>query len=174
MTRELAADVRALCEGGFEVNRAVLGNRAGKGHLTSSDIVDFLVIEEGISPGDARLIAQRVLNQVRDRGLEIAAIDRNMIDAAGLLVVGREIGIEFETLSKYLAPRRFLENRIGLGAPSPESTRDWIKRESHLMKEHRRALRDASRPLGSGEEPDSHLNPFSPWTRYPVYRAMIS
>ena len=133
MTKELATEVRALCEGGFEVNRAALGNRAGKGYLTSSDIVDFLVIEEGISPGDARLIAERVLAQIRDRGLEIAAIDREMIDMAGLLIVGREIGIEFETLSKYLAPRRFLEGRTALGAPSPDSSRDWIKTESRLI-----------------------------------------
>ncbi len=136
----LMESVRALADGGFEINRAILGNRAGKGHLTSSDIVDFLVIEEGIGPSDARLIAQRVLTLVRDQGLEIAAVDREMIDRAGLLIVGREIGIEFETLSKYLAPRRFLENRTGLGAPSPDSTRDWITRETHRAKEHREAL----------------------------------
>lgn len=132
--------VRLLADGEFEINRAILGNRSGKGYLTSSDIIDFLVIEEGIGPGDARLIAQRVLALVRDQGLEIAAIDREMIDRAGLLVVGREIGIEFETLSKYLAPRRFLENRTALGAPSPEATRAWIRHESQRAKVHRDAL----------------------------------
>ncbi len=136
----LLRDAQSLFRGAFEVNRAALGNRAGKGYLTSSDIVDFLVIEEGIAPGDARLITGRLLAQIKDRGLEIAAIDREMVDAAGLLVLGREVGIEFETLSKYLAPRRFLENRTGLGSPSPSATRNWLRSEADQIEEHRRVI----------------------------------
>jgi argininosuccinate lyase len=125
---------------GFEINRAVLGNRAGKGFVTSSDLADFLIVEEEISPGDAQLIANRVLAMVKDRGLEIAAIDREMVDSAGLLVLGRQIGIEFETLSKYLAPRRFLENRTAEGAPAPNSTRKWLKDETVRLNQRRATI----------------------------------
>ncbi|MBX3070335.1 MAG: hypothetical protein KF883_07585 [Thermomicrobiales bacterium] len=140
VTRELLSLLTDLFSGGFEINRAVLGNRSGKGHLTSSDIVDFLVIEEGISPADARIIAARVLAHLRVNGLEIAAIDRNMIDAAGLLVLGREIGIEFETLSKYLAPRRFIEGRTADGAPAPSAMRDWLTHETASVKRRKTSV----------------------------------
>ncbi|MGE3797463.1 MAG: lyase family protein [Thermomicrobiales bacterium] len=156
LTRELASTVAHLFNDGFEINRAALGNRAGKGHLTSSDIVDFLVIEEGISPGDARLIAERVLALVRDRGLEIAAIDREMIDSAGLLIVGHEIGIEFETLSKYLAPRRFLESRTSLGAPSPDSTRQWIRDERRNVQSRREHFSNLLAQWSSGHGAPGH------------------
>jgi hypothetical protein len=77
---------------------------------------------------------------VKDRGLEIAAIDREMVDSAGLLVLGRQIGIEFETLSKYLAPRRFLENRTAEGAPAPNSTRKWLKDETVRLNQRRATI----------------------------------
>lgn len=135
---------------GFEVNRAVLGNRAGKGFLTSSDLAEFLIVEEQIAPGDARVIANRVLGIVKDRGLEIAGIDRDIVDSAGLLVLGREIGIEFETLSKYLAPRRFLEQRTAGGSPAPAATRAWLKQETSRLagrKETIEAYRESWRPV---------------------------
>jgi hypothetical protein len=122
------------------VNRAVFGNRAGRGHVTSSDLAEFLIVEEEIAPGDARIIAGRVLAMIRDKGLEISAIDRETIDAAGLLVLGREIGIEFETLSKYLAPRRFLEQRTADGAPAPNAIRAWLKQESDRLAERKTAI----------------------------------
>jgi argininosuccinate lyase len=125
---------------GFEVNRAVFGNRAGRGHVTSSDLAEFLIVEEEIAPGDARIIAGRVLAMIRDKGLEISAIDRETIDAAGLLVLGREIGIEFETLSKYLAPRRFLEQRTADGAPAPNAIRAWLKQENDRLAERKTAI----------------------------------
>lgn len=138
--QSLLEGVAALFSGGFDVNRAVLGNRAGKDHITSSDIVDFLVIEEGINPADARTIATRVLAQLRANGQEVSAIDRSMIDGAGLLILGREIGIEFETLSKYLAPRRFLEGRTAEGGPSPAAMRAWLTHETAVARRRRTAF----------------------------------
>lgn len=47
----------SLLSNGTVVNRALLANRAGEALITSSDLADFLMIEERIDPGSARNIA---------------------------------------------------------------------------------------------------------------------
>ena len=115
--------------GGLNVNRALLANRAGKGFSTASDLAEFLMIEEQIDPGSARNIAALTISTARDQGLEAAGITQELIDGAALMVVGQEIKVEFETISRYIAPRRFIERRTATGAPSPASTRAFLESE---------------------------------------------
>jgi argininosuccinate lyase len=121
----------------FEPNRAFLANRAGKGLGTSSDIADLLMIEEQIDPGAARAIAALVTARLIDEGLEINAITTDMIDAAALMTIGREIKVEFEAISRYLAPRRFIERRAGLGGPAPFAVRAYLSREDERIAANR-------------------------------------
>jgi hypothetical protein len=121
----------------FEPNRAFLANRAGKGLGTSSDIADLLMIEEQIDPGAARAIAALVTARLIDEGLEINAITTDMIDAAALMTIGREIKVEFEAISRYLAPRRFIERRAGLGGPAPFAIRAYLSQEEERIAANR-------------------------------------
>lgn len=123
------AETRRLLADGLEVNRAYLANRAGKGFSTSSELADFLLVEEGVDPGAARDIAALVVAKAASEGIEASGITREMIDASALLVIGREVGIEIEALSRYLAPRRFVERRAATGAPSPTATRAYLDQE---------------------------------------------
>ncbi len=74
-----------------------------------------------------------------------------MVDAAGMLVLGRELGVEFESLSKYLAPRRFIERRAGLGGPAPMATREWLTREKQRLAEDRVWISDRRASLAEIE-----------------------
>ncbi|HRA48697.1 MAG TPA: hypothetical protein PK819_11575, partial [Thermomicrobiales bacterium] len=94
---------------------------------TSSDLADFLIIEEHLAPAEAEQIAAITIQRARDQGLEAAGITANLIDGAALMVIGREMKVEFEAISRYLAPRRFIERRTALGAPSPAGMRTWIQ-----------------------------------------------
>ena len=113
-------------------NRAYLANRANRNHTTIGELADYLMLEEQIPPAQAREMAARVMAQLRDEGVETSGITSAMVDSAGMLILGRELGVEFETISRYLAPRRFIERRAGLGGPAPMATREWLTRE----KEH--------------------------------------
>lgn len=110
-------------------NRAYLANRANRNHTTIGELTDYLMLEEQISPAQARAMTARVMAQLKDEGVETSGITSAMIDAAGMLVLGRELGVEFESLSRYLAPRRFLERRAGLGGPAPMAMREWLTHE---------------------------------------------
>lgn len=116
----------ALMRDALIVNRAALANRAGRAFVTSADLADFLIVEESIEPGPARAISGIVLNRARETGLEISAITPEMIDTAALMVIGREIKVEFEAISRYLAPRRFIERRNLTGGPAPSAVRSWL------------------------------------------------
>lgn len=115
-----------LMERAVIVNRAALANRAGRDFVTAGDLGDFLMIEEQIEPKAARTIAGMVISRARTAGLEASGITPEMIDTAALMVIGREIKVEFETISKYLAPRRYIERRNQTGGPAPSAVKSWL------------------------------------------------
>lgn len=111
------------------VNRAYLANRAGRLYTTASDLVPFLMTEESLPPTAARQIASLVVSRLREASLEASAVTQDMIDSAAVMVIGRELKVEMETLGRYLAPRRFIERRAVMGSPAPEMTRTWLAHE---------------------------------------------
>ena len=122
----------------IEINRAYLGNRAGRDHTTSSDLADFLIAEESLEPASARSIAQMTVRKAIETGIETSGITPEMIDASALLILGRELGVEREGLGRFLAPRRLLERRGALGGPAPDATRRYLSLErTRLLADHR-------------------------------------
>ncbi len=153
---DLAAEVARFFEDGLIVNAAWFSNRAGRNFSTSSDLADFLMIEEKLAPAEAEQIATLTISRARDQGLEAAGITVDLIDGAALMVIGRELKVEFEAISRYLAPRRFIERRTALGAPSPESIRTFVahrwqdhNERNSVMDERKRHLSVAVRSIRS-------------------------
>jgi argininosuccinate lyase len=130
---DLAAQVAHFLEEGLVVNVAYFSNRAGRSFSTSSDLADFLIVEERLTPADAEQIAALTISRARDQGLEAAGITADLIDGAAMMVIGRELKVEFEAISRYLAPRRFVQRRGALGAPSPEAMRTFV---DHRWQDH--------------------------------------
>ncbi|MCC6313832.1 MAG: hypothetical protein IT337_07440 [Thermomicrobiales bacterium] len=128
-TRALAERAARLVAGGIEVNRAYFANRAGRDHTTASDLADMLMVEEGLDPASARAIAGMVVRQSLEAGIEASGITPQAIDAAALLIVGRELGMEIERFGSYLAPRKFLERRVASGGPAPGAVRETLEME---------------------------------------------
>jgi argininosuccinate lyase len=118
---------RDLVTTGIEVNRAYLANRTGRGHVTSGDLAQLLIDEEGIEPATARAITALTVRRAKEEGLEASGITSDMIDAAALMHLGRDLGIEFEVISRYLAPRRFLDRRQTTGGPTAAATRAYLE-----------------------------------------------
>lgn len=129
---EIAIATEALL-GGLDFNRAYLANRAGRAFSTASDLADFLMIEEQQEPGAARAIAALTISRARELGVESSGITPELIDGAALLVIGQELKVEFEAISRYLAPRRFIERRTAVGGASPASTRTYIEVEQSRL-----------------------------------------
>ncbi len=132
-------------------NRAYLANRANRNHTTVGELADYLMLEEQIPPAQARAMAGRVMGQLRDEGAETSGITSAMVDGAAMLVLGRELGVEFESISKYLAPRRFIERRAGLGGPAPMATREWLTREQQLLSTDRGWIAERRASLDAAE-----------------------
>lgn len=135
---------------GLIVNRAYLGNRAGRGYTTAGDLATFLMTEEQIAPSAARNIAVLVLARVKEANLEVSGITQDMIDSAAMMIVGQEIKVEMESLGRFLAPRRFIERRQVTGSPAPAMVRDWLAEEREALGEHRRWV-SARRALIDGQ-----------------------
>jgi argininosuccinate lyase len=151
---------RALITKSLEINRAWLARNAGRSLITAGDLADLLMAQEGLDPSSARTIAAQVANRAQVEGSEASAITPEMIDAAALLTVGRELGIEIERLGAYLAPRRFIEKRTVLGGPAPATIRDYLAQQQSRVEEdvrwlaakrHRIALAEENRQIRTCE-----------------------
>ncbi|MCC7024906.1 MAG: hypothetical protein IT338_18900 [Thermomicrobiales bacterium] len=140
----VAAAIPVLLGESLEINRAWLARNAGRDLVTTGDLAHFLMAEEGLDPASAQQIAAMTANRARQEGLEASAIGPAMIDAAALLVIGRELGVEIERLGAYLAPRRFIEKRTLLGGPAAPAVREYLERERERLHADRRWL-DARR-----------------------------
>ncbi len=123
-------------------NRAYLANRANYNYTTIGELADYLMLEHQISPAQARDMTARVMSQLREEGREVGGVTATMIDTAGMMVLGRELGIEIESLGKYLAPRRFIERRAGFGGPAPSTVRSWLSTEQASLARDRTWISD--------------------------------
>jgi argininosuccinate lyase len=121
--------VETLFRQALTVNRAYLANRAGRDYTTSNDLAAFLMSEERLPPSVARNIASLTMRRLRDENVEMSAITPGVLDTAAMLVIGRELKVEPETLGRWFAPRRFLERRLVEGSPAPSKTREWLEGE---------------------------------------------
>ena len=131
--RSALAEAQAAVREGIIVNRAYLANRAGRQYTTAADLVPFLMTEEALPPAAARQIAALVVSRLREQHLEASAVTQDIIDSAALMVIGRELKVEMETLGRYLAPRRFIERRSVLGSPARERTQEWLRAEREQL-----------------------------------------
>ena len=138
--------------GPIEINRAWLARNAGQDLVTAGDLTDFFMAEEALDPAAAREITALTTSRARQEGLEASAITPAMIDAAALLVIGRELGIEIERLGAYLAPRRFIEKRTVLGGPAAPTVREYLALEQNRLDADRRWLEEKRRRIALAEE----------------------
>ncbi|MFN8664765.1 MAG: lyase family protein [Thermomicrobiales bacterium] len=141
-----------LVSGPLDFNRAWLARNAGRSLMTAGDLAQFLVAEEGLPPLAARDIAALVAERSRDEGLEASGITPGMIDAAAMLVIGRELGVEIERLGAYLAPRRFIEKRSVQGGPAPVAVRELLDIESQRVAKDQADLETRQRRIAEARQ----------------------
>jgi argininosuccinate lyase len=148
----IAGAFTTMMSGPIDINRAWLARNAGRALVTAGDLGDLLMAEEGLDPGTARDITAITAQRAQQEGLEASAITPAHIDAAAMLVIGRELGLEIERLGAYLAPRRFIEKRTILGGPAAPAVRDYLAREQERLEDDRRWLDEKQRRIALAAE----------------------
>jgi argininosuccinate lyase len=148
---ELFGRVETLFREALTVNRAYLANRAGRDYTTSNDLATFLMSEEHLPPSASRNIASLSMRRMREENVEMSAIKPDVLDTAAMLVIGRELKVEPETLGRWFAPRRFLERRLVEGSPAPAKTREWLEAEAARNREASEAVRSRAKRVRDAE-----------------------
>jgi argininosuccinate lyase len=141
-----------LVSGPLDFNRAWLARNAGRNLMTAGDLAAILVAEEGLPQVAARDIAALVTERARDEGLEASGITPGLIDAAAMVVIGRELGVEIERLGAYLAPRRFIEKRSTQGGPAPVAVRELLDIESQRVARDQSELETRQRRIADARK----------------------
>jgi argininosuccinate lyase len=125
-----------------EVDRAGFAARANRGFATSSELADLFAIDCKLTPEEAQRLAERVVSEATEAGIDATTLKPELIDQIALRELGRELGIEAETLSRCLAPKRFLERRAALGGPAPAAVRAALEREGFAARQDAAWLRE--------------------------------
>lgn len=152
MATSVTQALTTMVSGPIEFNRAWLARNAGRGLTTAGELSNFLMAEEGLGPAAARDIAALTAQRAQAEGLEASAVTPAMIDAAALLVIGRELGIEIERLGSFLAPRRFIEKRTMLGGPAPVAVREYLSLERARVSKDQQWLEARQRRIAQAHE----------------------
>lgn len=151
-TVQSATETLSLLEGvlaTLEVNRALTANRTHRGFATSSELADLLAVDGQLGRTDAYRLAERIAAEASIMALGGMTMDTKLVDKLALEVVGREIGIEPETLGKALAVKRFIERREVPGGPAPASVREVLEREHFHRREAQTWLEERREALGA-------------------------
>jgi argininosuccinate lyase len=173
---EAASDTYALLTRVIEtteVDRAGFAARANRGFATSSELADLFAIDCKLTPEEAQRLAERVVSEATEAGIDATTLKPELIDQVALRELGRELGIEPEMLSRCLAPKRFLERRAALGGPAPAAVRAALERESFAarqdaawLRERRQQIADACSALRARRD-EILEDPSSAWRTRP-------
>ena len=155
------------------VDRAGFAARANHGFATSSELADLFAIDCKLAPEEAQRLAEHVVIEASKSGIDATTLKPELIDRVALRELGREVGIEAETLSRCLAPKRFLERRGVLGGPAPVAVRAALDRDAIVarldaawLRDRRQHITDAQTALLARRD-GILADPTSAWSRPP-------
>jgi argininosuccinate lyase len=119
------------------VERAASANRAQRGFPTASELADFFVIDHELPYERANALAELIVAEALTLNMGAMQLTSEFIDRVALRELGVELGIEQETLSRCLAPRRFIERRGDIGGPAPAAVGESLDREAMAVRRER-------------------------------------
>jgi argininosuccinate lyase len=124
----------AAVTGTMEVNGELLLERARSGYSTVTELADTLVRERGVSFKDAHAIISSVVRLAESEGVGVGGISPGLVDRAAEGVVGRQLGLEEDLISRALDPVRFVEIRTLPGGPAPREVTRMLdeRRATHV------------------------------------------
>lgn len=127
---EAALELTSRVVAGLVVERAGSANRAQRGFPTASELADFFVVDHELPYERAFALAELIVAEATTLNMGAMQLTSEFVDRIALRELGVELGIEAETLSRCLAPRRFIERRGDIGGPSPAAVGESLDREA--------------------------------------------
>ncbi len=124
----------AAVAGTMEVNDEILLQRARSGFSTVTELADTLVRERGVTFKDAHAIVSSVVRLAESEGVGVGGISSGLVDRAAEGVVGRQLGLKEEMISRALDPVGFVEIRALPGGPAPQEVTRMLeeRRATHV------------------------------------------
>ena len=154
LLRDARASYRLLARvlSTLAVHRSMVAHRSHRGFSTSSELADLLAIDFRFPADQARSLAERVVLEWTESGGEATTLTSEFIDEVALREVGREVGIEPETLAKCLSPKRFVERRDVPGGPAPAAVTAQLDRATFSVNHDRGWQRERVQALADARE----------------------
>jgi argininosuccinate lyase len=136
----------------LDVNRSLFDTRTNRGFSTSSELAELLATDFKLPANQAFEIAERVVIEALQAAIDATTLRTDLVDRVALQVLGREVGIEPELLSRCLAPKRFIERRDVLGGPAPAAVSAQLDREVFAIRLDRDWAASARSRIGTARE----------------------
>ena len=112
------------------VERALSANLTNRGFSSASELADLFAVDHQLPRDQAYDMAEKIVTEALTMNINAMTLTTDLIDRIALREIGVELGIEPETLSRCLAPRRFVERRTATGGPAPAAVRATLDRDA--------------------------------------------
>ncbi|MCD0503869.1 argininosuccinate lyase [Bordetella petrii] len=128
-----ALDLMKLLIEEVEPNQVRMAARAADDFSTVTDLADLLVRRADISFRDAHHIIGAVVRQALDAGMPARSITPDMIQAAAVRQLGRQVALDADGIAACLDPVRNVAARQSQGGPAPQLVLRRIDEQGLLL-----------------------------------------
>lgn len=135
-----------------EPNRQRMAARAAEDFSTVTDLADLLVRRAGASFRDAHHVIGAVVRNALDLGVPAKDITAEMIRAAAVQELGREIQLQENDIEACLDPVRNVAARLSQGGPAPSLVLRHIGEQKVLLGKRSRVIAATAKRLGDARE----------------------
>jgi argininosuccinate lyase len=123
-----------------EPNRARMASRAAEDFSTVTDLADLLVRKADASFRDAHHIIGAVVRQALEAGIPAKDITPQMVNAAAVQQLGRQVALREDDIAACLDPVRNVAARQSFGGPAPSLVTGRIGEQQAVLAKQRSAI----------------------------------
>lgn len=147
----------------LRINEEKMLKEAAHNFSTATELADLLVKKEGIPFRTAHNIVGSLVQKALKEGISPADVDKSLLNSLFSPIIGRDLSITQEEITKALTPLLAVETRIVPGGPSPSVMEPFInnlfdetalkeenlnKRERSLLEAKKRLYREVKEIIG--------------------------
>ena len=126
----------------LSVNVPLMASRAAEGYSQATDLAELIMLEANLPYLTAHRLVGEVVTAAAQKGLPAARISSKLIDSIARRIIGRDLNLSPDMLSRALQVQEIVATRTGLGGAALEPVKSMVAeaRVSIAERRHRTTL----------------------------------
>jgi argininosuccinate lyase len=110
------------------VNKDKMLKNASKNYVTAIDLAEYLTQQSNISFREAHFLVGHIIRDLISKGIELSSLTAVDVNQISKSVISKDIYVKDKELKNVLDPVRSVQQRKGIGNPSPKEVAKMIEK----------------------------------------------